>query len=201
MQLSPSRPDRRIGGNLAAVALVFFSVAGGGCTTCDASCGAADGTGLEFTGELLAFDELIATFSGPDGSIEIYVEENIEFLDVGETYHVAAAADRRTNAEYSTHINPSCGCGTNITHADGQRIDTSFRRKVKEAPAMRLGLGLFVGVPAITLLAVAANRIRRGDGYDSVSDLPDDGEWVEYDDPDLEWDDPDDPDWDDDDLR
>ncbi|MEQ8840747.1 MAG: hypothetical protein RIB98_07175 [Acidimicrobiales bacterium] len=163
MWRSRSRPDRRAGASVLLVTffVAMFAIGVGGCGDCQTDCGEPQDL-TTFTGELLVVEDPIATFDGPEGRLEIRIEDNLKFLDVGESYRVTVYADDDRPDDPYALINPSCSCGGSIVHADGQRIDTSYWRSVKEEPALRLGLGLFVGVPALTLVLVTLGRVTRG---------------------------------------
>lgn len=138
---------------------------------------------LDFTGELLATDEAVATFAGPDGVVEILVIEKIGFLDVGRNYRVSATRAFGEPTAFETTIagSSSCDCGDGIRHEDGGVIDTSWWTGVNRNYPVRAWTILILGIPIITLVAVSVNRLRRGGDHDPYVDLPDDGSWIEYD--------------------
>lgn len=164
---------------LLVVLGVVFLGATAGCSTCGADCGSAERV-LEFTGELIAVDEISTTWRTPDGVVRIDVLENVGFLDVGERYQVEAVMGVRS-VVWETAVNDSCSCAGDVRHADGAPIDTGWWTGLNRNLPATEAVWLFLAIPIITLLAVGANRLRRGGDYDPYVDLPDDGSWLEYD--------------------
>lgn len=141
------------------------------CGTCDVDCG--DSAELTtFTGMLLHVDGDTATFAGP---IAVTVPDHIGYLDIGAEYRVSAARASGADAGLTAEIDADCAC-TAITHADGTAIDLGWWR---EWPIREI-LAVVIGVPLLTIVAVVVRRIVRGPD-DPYRDLPDDGEWVEFD--------------------
>ena len=143
------------------------------------------GERLEFIGELRSTDGGIGVFEGPDGPIRVAVDHNLSYLDIGSEYRVRAVASRLVDgAPWVSQVNSRCGgpCDeVNITHADGGEIDTGWWTGLKRTYPVTEATWIFLAIPVITIIAVTANRIRRGGDYDPYVDLPDDGSWIEYD--------------------
>lgn len=151
----------------------------GGCSDCQTSCG-GDEELVRFTAELSRLDGTVATF-GRDGDVTtVDVVENAGFLDVGRTYRVAGFPDPTDATDITSAVNSDCRCWSQISHADGTPIDTGWRALLWREWPIREVLAVVIGVPVLTIVAVVVRRIVRGPD-DPYRDLPDDGEWVEFD--------------------
>lgn len=163
--------------------VVALPVLTAGSCDCNSLCD-DPGERIDFTGELESKESGIAVFRGPDGPIRVAISHNLSFLDVGTTYQVRAVADRFVTAPWTSQVNARCGgpCDDiNVLHADGASIDTGWWTGFNRSYPVTEAVWLFLAIPIITLVAVSANRLRRGGDHDPYVDLPDDGSWIEYD--------------------
>lgn len=179
----------RAGPRIAVVVLLCTLALGGasGCSDCDVSCDRPQQE-LTFTGELLAVDGSSTTWDGPDGAVDIVVYENADFLDPGDRYRVAAVKGTGSLV-WETAVNGSCTCAGGVRHEDGATIDTGWWAGFNRTYPVTEAVWLFLAVPIVTIVAVTVLRIRRGADHDPWHDLPDDGSWLEYADPEDVFDD------------
>lgn len=157
---------------LLVVALLGRTLGGGaGCSQCSVDC--APDQELRFTGTLVAVDERATTWDSLDGQVDVQVTTNVDFLDVGERYQVTAH-EGTGPLDWQTSINEDCSCSGNIRHANGEMIDTAWWAGVERSTPVTEAVWLVLAIPAVTIVAVTAMRMRRGGEYDPWGEGPDD---------------------------
>ena len=174
---------------LVSLALLGLAVPVGGCSCvnlCD-----EPGERVELLGAVVSVDGGVATFRTQfDGDVAVRVDANVDALEVGETYRVGAVRRPQGEVELVSRVNGGCGsCDeVNITHPNGDRLDTGLWKAITETAFVRWGVRLFLVVPVLSIIGVVIYRLRRGPDHDPYIDLPDDGSWLEYDGA-VDWDD------------